>query len=209
MKMWKAWKALPKTIRAVLGTLMVLVLMAIPVSVYRIYNEITHPKVTMTNDVVISQLEKMQDLTTMRKTDYGFEQYQEGDIAFVNRKSFTMFYAYEVRAGIDLSKAVPDIDEENITITITLPEPTIQSVSVDPDSLRFFDEESPIFRSSEFADTAAALKDAKAHAEQAFNKDDLLVEANKQAKDVIEKMYEPFKDLDSYTVKVVTTEPKS
>ena len=47
----------------------------------------------------------MQDLTTAKENDYGFEEFSEGKVSYVNKKKFTMFYSYEIRAGVDLSKA--------------------------------------------------------------------------------------------------------
>ena len=61
-----------------------------------------NPQQELTNEVVVKQLEKIQDLTTAKETDYGFEKYEDGGIAFLNKKQFTMFYTYEVRAGVDL-----------------------------------------------------------------------------------------------------------
>ena len=119
-----------------------------------------------------------------------------------------MFYTFEARAGVDLSKADIDVNKHNRTIDITLPAPTIQSVSVDPDSLKFFDEESSLFNGNGVLDAADALKDAKAQSEKKLNKGDLLKSANEQAKTVIEKMYSPIAEMDSYTVNVHTTEPK-
>lgn len=41
------------------------------------------------------------------------------------KKSFVMFYTFEARAGVDLSKAEIDANKHNRTIDITLPAPTI------------------------------------------------------------------------------------
>ena len=41
------------------------------------------------------------------------------------KKSFVMFYTFEARAGVDLSKAEIDVNKHNRTIDITLPAPTI------------------------------------------------------------------------------------
>ncbi|PST49078.1 hypothetical protein COO72_03875 [Bifidobacterium callitrichos] len=165
---------------------------------------------TLTNTVVAKQLEKIQDLTTAKETDFGFEKYEDGGIALVTKKSFTMFYSYEARAGIDLSKAdiTVDNDDDNKTISITLPAPEVQSVSVNPDTLQFFDQKSSLLNSSEVGDAATALQDAKKSAEKKLNKSELLTTANEQAKDVIERMYAPIAQTDGYTVTVKTTEPK-
>lgn len=101
----------------------------------------------ITTTIVSRQLQTMQDLTTAKENDYGFEEFSEGKIAHVNKKKFTMFYSYEIRAGVDLAKAEIKVHDDTRTISITLPKATLQSVSVDPDSLRFFDTESSLFNS--------------------------------------------------------------
>ena len=68
------------------------------------HHQVLQSSPELTNEVVVKQLEKIQDLTTAKETDYGFEKYEDGGIAFLNKKQFTMFYTYEVRAGVDLAK---------------------------------------------------------------------------------------------------------
>lgn len=167
-----------------------------------------NPQPELTNEVVVKQLEKIQDLTTAKETDYGFEKYEDGGIAFLNKKQFTMFYTYEARAGIDLAKAQIKIDKDSKTVSITLPAPTIQSVAVNPDSLRFFDKSDSFFNAADVEDTKAALDDAKKKTEARLDRTQLLKIANKQAKDVIERLYEPTAEAGMYTVTVTTTNPK-
>ncbi|MHC8998569.1 DUF4230 domain-containing protein [Bifidobacterium bifidum] len=167
-----------------------------------------NPQTELTNEVVVKQLEKIQDLTTAKETDYGFEKYEDGGIAFLNKKQFTMFYTYEARAGIDLAKAQIKIDKDSKTVSITLPAPTIQSVAVNPDSLRFFDKSDSFFNAADVEDTKAALDDAKKKTEARLDRTQLLKIANKQAKDVIERLYEPTAEAGMYTVTVTTTNPK-
>ena len=161
-----------------------------------------NPQQELTNEVVVKQLEKIQDLTTAKETDYGFEKYEDGGIAFLNKKQFTMFYTYEVRAGVDLAKAQIKIDKDSKTVSITLPAPKIQSVAVNPDSLRFFD------KSDSFFNAADVEEDAKKKTEARLDRTQLLKIANKQAKDVIERLYEPTAEAGMYTVTVTTTNPK-
>lgn len=167
-----------------------------------------NPQPELTNEVVVKQLEKIQDLTTAKETDYGFEKYEDGGIAFLNKKQFTMFYTYEARAGIDLAKAQIKIDKDSKTVSITLPAPTIQSVAVNPDSLRFFDKSDSFFNAADVEDTKAALDDAKKKTEARLDRTQLLKIANKQAKDVIERLYQPTAEAGMYTVTVTTTNPK-
>ena len=144
----------------------------------------------------------MQDLTTAKENDYGFEEFSEGKIAHVNKKKFTMFYSYEIRAGVDLAKAEIKVHDDTRTISITLPKATLQSVSVDPDSLRFFDSESSLFNGNEVTDTAEALKHAKKSASDKASKSKLLQEADKQAKQIVEKAYSQIAKEEGYKVQV-------
>ena len=158
------------------------------------------PEITTT--IVSRQLQTMQDLTTAKENDYGFEEFSEGNIAHVNKKKFTMFYSYEIRAGVDLAKAEIKVHDDTRTISITLPKATLQSVSVDPDSLRFFDSESSLFNGNEVTDTAEALKHAKKSAADKASKSKLLQEADKQAKQIVEKAYSQVAKADGYKVQV-------
>ena len=86
--------------------------------------------------------------------------------------------------------------------------PKIQSVAVNPDSLRFFDKSDSFFNAADVEDTKAAMEDAKKKTEARLDRTQLLKIANKQAKDVIERLYEPTAEAGMYTVTVTTTNPK-
>ncbi|WP_432624058.1 DUF4230 domain-containing protein [Bifidobacterium sp.] len=181
------------------------VLMGMGAVGYRKIDGILNPKKVepeITTTIVSRQLQTMQDLTTAKENDYGFENFSEGNIAHVNKKKFTMFYSYEIRAGVDLAKADIKVDDTNRIISITLPKADLQSVSVDPDSLRFFDAESSLFNGNEVTDTAEALKHAKKSASDKASKSKLLQEADKQTKQIVEKAYSPIAKADGYEVRV-------
>lgn len=189
-------------IKIALYAVVVIAIMLSGVAVYRAVEGFLNPKAELTTAAVSRQLEAMQDLTTARENDYGFEEFSEGDIAFVNQKKFTMFYNYEIRAGVNLAKAKIVVDDSNHVISIALPKAEMQSVSVDPDSLRFFDEKTSLFNDAEITDTAEALKHAKKAAADKATKSELLQEANKQAERVVKKAYAPIAKTDGYKVKV-------
>ncbi len=183
----------------------VVVIMAGAIIGYRKIEGIFNPEKDgpeITTTVVSRQLQTMQDLTTAKENDYGFEEFSEGKVSYVNKKKFTMFYSYEIRAGVDLSKAKIAVDNEARTISITLPQAELQSVSVDPDSLKFFDVENSLFNGNDVTDTADALKEAKAAASNKANKSELLQEANDQAVEIVEKAYAPIAKADGYKVNV-------
>ncbi len=105
-------------VKAALGVVAVVAAMVVGIVAYRAVGGFFEPKAELTNTVVSRQLETMQDLTTAREKDYGFEEFSEGNIAHVNQKKFTMFYSYEIRAGVDLSKAKIAVDNDNHVIYI-------------------------------------------------------------------------------------------
>ncbi|NMM96522.1 phosphate ABC transporter [Bifidobacterium sp. DSM 109960] len=191
--------------KAIAIVVAVAVFIGIVIAGYRKVDGIFNPKKAepeITTTIVSRQLQTMQDLTTAKENDYGFEEFSEGNIAHVNKKKFTMFYSYEIRAGVDLAKAKIAVDDTNRIISITLPKADLQSVSVDPDSLRFFDSESSLFNGNEVTDTAEALKHAKKSAADKASKSKLLQEADKQAKQIVEKAYSQIAKTDGYKVKV-------
>lgn len=191
--------------KAIAIVVAVAVFIGIVIAGYRKVDGIFNPKKAepeITTTIVSRQLQTMQDLTTAKENDYGFEEFSEGNIAHVNKKKFTMFYSYEIRAGVDLAKAKIAVDDTNRIISITLPKADLQSVSVDPDSLRFFDSESSLFNGNEVTDTAEALKRAKKSAADKASKSKLLQEADKQAKQIVEKAYSQIAKTDGYKVKV-------
>lgn len=191
--------------KAIAIVVAVAVFIGIVIAGYRKVDGIFNPKKAepeITTTIVSRQLQTMQDLTTAKENDYGFEEFSEGNIAHVNKKKFTMFYSYEIRAGVDLAKAKIAVDDTNRIISITLPKADLQSVSVDPDSLRFFDSESSLFNGNEVTDTAEALKHAKKSAADKASKSKLLQEADKQAKQIVEKAYSQIAKTEGYKVKV-------
>lgn len=77
------------------------------------------------------------------------------------------------------------------TVTIQLPKIQAQSIEVDTETLRFYDEKLAIFNWSNKEDIgsaiAAARKDAKEHA----NLDDLKNQARTQTEKVLSKLVDP------------------
>ena len=104
----------------------------------------------LTSAFVSSRLEAVRELTTARLTYTGLIRYSEGKIPFLTRNSFSMIYTAGVRAGIDIQKAVIDVQEDQVVIT--LPECEVQSVEIDEGSIEFYDEKWALFNRMQKAD---------------------------------------------------------
>lgn len=166
----------------------------------QLWTRMSTPTVRMDTTTVTQQLERCQDLVTAKLEYRGLVTYEEGDIDFINKKGFTMIYDADVAASVDLSKADVAVDGRNVTIK--LPHAKLESVSIDPDSLKFYDEKFALFNWQNKTDTAEALKLANKDAESKVDKTSLLKTADKQAKKAIESMLAPFTGDDGYTVTI-------
>lgn len=167
----------------------------------RLLEKNNEPKVNATS--IEERLSKCSDLTTARLDYRGIIKYEEGDIQYINKKSFSMIYDAHIKAGIDLSQAKVSVKDKKITVSI--PEPEIQDISVDPDSLEFYDEKLALFNWTKKQDTQKAMEKAEEDATEKAAKTDLLTQATDQAKTLITALLTPFTENDeAYTIEVTT-----
>ena len=132
------------------------------------------------------------DLTTCNLEYVDLVKYENGTIPFISKRSFSMIYQANIRAGVDLNQC--EITVSPSTVKIKLPETEIQSIDVDTDSLRFYDEHFALFNWNEKEDISAALKAAREDAEKNANLEKLKIQARRQAETVIYKLIKPVLD---------------
>lgn len=157
---------------------------------------------TLTTTDIQEEIVQVSDLATAQLNYRGLVHYEEGNIKFIDKKAFTMVYDAEVKAGVDLSQSKIAIDGQ--TITITLPEATMQSIEIDPNTLEFYDQEYAIFNWQNRSDTAEALEMAKENAQEKVDQSELISQANDTAKTLVENLLKPFTiEGLGYTVNVV------
>ncbi len=166
------------------------------------------PQVSVSATSIEERLSKCSSLTTARLDYRGIIKYSEGEIQFINKKSFSMIYDAQIKAGIDLSKAAVKVSGK--TIQITIPQPEIQDISIDSDSLEFYDEKFALFNWTDKEDTAKAMAYAKEDAQAKAGQTDILNQALEQARTVIETLLLPVtEDTNSpYQLSVDYEEPK-
>lgn len=157
--------------------------------------------ITVSAVSIEERLSKCSDLMTARLDYRGLIHYSEGDIKYLTQKSFSMIYDATITAGIDLSQAEVTLD--GTSIKVVLPQPTIQSIVIDPDSLEFYDEKAALFNWTEKEDTQKAMSYAKEDASAKAEQVDLLTQASEQAESVVTNLLLPFTE-DSKTPYTVT-----
>ena len=147
-------------------------------------------------------LDREDNIKVSARLEYrGIIRYEDGDIQYINKKSFSMIYDAHIKAGIDLSQAEVSLSGKEITVTI--PEPKVQDIVIDPDSLEFYDEKLALFNWTKKEDTAKAMKYAKEDAEKKAAQTDLIKQASQQAKTVVTTLLAPITEDDGeYSIKI-------
>jgi len=115
-----------------------------------------------------SELLESSELTTAKLKLTCISEYKDTGVVLLNRGNFIMVYDVIVRAGIDIKKVnIPKdrVDYLNKIIYISIPKATIQSSSVDPATIKYFDEDLSLFNVNQKEDAneaqALAQKDAR------------------------------------------------
>lgn len=160
------------------------------------------PQVSLSSTSIQEQLTDCSELATAKLDYRGLVRYEDGDIDFINKKSFSMVYDAVVRAGVDLSRA--NVEVSGKSITVSLPEPQLLGIEIDPNSIEFYDSSFALFNWENKQDTAEALKVAQQDAEGKVDQTGMLEEAKSQAHTLVENLLKPFEEGDNaYTVQVV------
>lgn len=168
----------------------------------QLFNKVMEPSVSLSATSIQEQLTESSDLATAKLEYRGLVRYESGDIDFLTKKGFTMVYDAEIRAGVDLSQAAVSVDGHDIIVQ--LPMADVQTVSIDPDSIEFYDESFALFNWENKNDTAEALVLATEDASGKVDQINMIEQANEQAKTVVESLLKPFTQGDgAYTVTVV------
>lgn len=175
-----------KLVRIVVVVFIVIVV----VTGFDLYNKNNSTEINVT--ALSEQIKKCSSLTTARLEHRGLLDYSSGNIPFLTKKGFLMLYSAEITAGINLSDVNITVDDHNIQVK--LPDPEIQTVTVDPKSIQFFDKKKAIFNWASEEDVPEALSYAEDDARKAADESDLLSQSSEQARTVVESIFSPLTD---------------
>ena len=149
----------------------------------------TQKQATITAEEVEEQISKAADLSTAKLTYKGIVNFTEGQIKYITQNSFNMMYTADIVAGVDMTKVTVDVVQPANgnpgKVVVNVPKPTIQTVTIDPDSLEFYDQKWALFNKTANTDVQEALKAAEADARANFGKKELIATAQEQADEVI------------------------
>jgi len=176
--------------REVINLLTVVVIVCAVIYVTNIVLNVVKSKAepVITNTFISDKLEEASELTSAKLTYNGLIHYTDGKIPFLTKKAFLMTYGAEVEAGIDLSEV--DINVTVPKVIITIPEIKILDISVDSDSIQFFDEKAALFNWTEKEDVVDAMQVAEDDVIENANIEELKSKAKERTEVLLEGLFE-------------------
>lgn len=164
----------------------VFVIVFIVNKVETILEEQREPEIT---GVFISEkMQTMGELTSAELIYNGLIRYSDGEIPVLTKKEFSMIYRANVKAGVKLSEAEVEITDEQVVIT--LPQVQILDVTIDPDSIEFYDEEAALFNWTEKEDVIDTMQAAKSDVIANANIEELRAKAKNQTELLLRGLFE-------------------
>ena len=147
----------------------------------------------VTSDAVAIKIEKCADLVSAKAYCAGLYEYDnKGQIPYITKTTLTVYYVATVYASVDLTDVVPVVDDEALTITVTIPEAQIMDVSTDEDEFRAFNKKSSLTDPIDFDVNSEVRSEAKQDAKKKAKELGLLDDAEDNAKEIIEGFLSPF-----------------
>lgn len=144
----------------------------------------------VTAEIIDKKLQNISELSTAEMIYTGLVTVSDGKIPFLTKKGFSMIYIGTVKAGIDPLQVRVDVNEKKEVVTVTIPRAEIQSVKVDPASIRFYDEKKALFNQDEKTDVTDAIMLAEDDLKGTADTDGLIKRADQQAEYIIEGILE-------------------
>lgn len=140
----------------------------------------------ITTSYITGKIDSVSELTTADLAYQGIVMYSDGTVPLLTQKSFAMTYTAHIHAGIDISRIKVEISDNQVVITI--PDAQIQSVDVDSNSIKFYDERYALFNWTDKEDVVEAISAAEKDAAANANVEELISKANEQTAALLENI---------------------
>ena len=201
----KILDTLGKTKKAIGGVIAILLVCVVVFFAGAFFgNRQSEPVITST--ALIQQLQEVNDLAVL---EYNYTKVGKFENSLtlngwnipLTKKSFLLTYAGKLTAGVSMEDA--QVNVNNSTITVTLPEVEILSNVIDENSIEVYDETKNIFNPISIEDYTAFATQQKAAVEEEAIENGLLSEAATKTQSAIQKFLNMIPDIqENYEIKV-------
>lgn len=161
----------------------------------------------ITSDLLGQQLRTVEELATVEYHYTNVGKY-ENQVDFYGwkvpftTKSFLVSYEGIIKAGIDLSAAAIEIDENRKIIMVSLPKAKILSHEIPEDSIEVFDEKRNIFNPITIRDYTGFTRDQKFLLEEKSIQNGLLTAASEKAVSAVEALLPSLPGMEAYILDI-------
>ena len=115
-------------------------------------------------------------------------------------KSVLVTYDGIIKAGVDLSKVTPEVDEEKGTVTITLPASRITDNNIPQESIEVLEIKNGLFNKVTIEDYNEFISQQKVVMQEKAIGQGILNEADKNAQDVVRVLLSAIPGMSGYTL---------
>lgn len=162
---------------------------------------------TISTEIVEDGLEELGLLITEEYYFTQVEEYENTKSTFFSLISSTSSFVYSydgtVTAGIDCTKVKVEKDEEKKEITITIPKAEIQTIEIDFDSFKVYEEKTGIWNKMGISNYNASLVEFKKSAREKAIEKGIIEKASDGAELMIRNFVNSVLDSGDYTVNYV------
>lgn len=173
---------------------------------------IEETKPVITSDQITEQLSSISELVT-QKYIYTRAARETSNKTWMwdwtmpfSDTSLLVMYDGEVKAGINFSAVKVEVNEEERSITVTLPRSTVVNNNIPQETIEVLEVKESLFNEITFSDYNEFIASQKPAAEERAIELGLLADADKEAQTIVKAFLNMIPGIETYKVSVVTEE---
>lgn len=162
--------------------------------------------VTVDTDIIADGLREMGTLITEEYYFTQLEKYKKTEKVWIFKSEASTAYSYDgvVTAGIDCNEIGIEKDDENKTITISIPKASILNVDIDPNSFQMYEDKNGLWSKFNINDYNKSLIEFEEAGKKKALEKGIIEKADESAKKMVESFVNSLIDSDEYTIEYKT-----
>lgn len=162
----------------------------------------------ITSETLKEKLSEVCDLVTEQYTYHNADKLEQnqswlfGWTRPFSSKSILVTYDGIIKAGVDLSKVTPEVDEKSRTITIALPASRITDNNIPQESIEVIEVKNGLFNKITIYDYNQFISEQKVTMQQKAIDQGILTQADQNARNVVKSLLSAIPGISEYTLVV-------
>lgn len=161
----------------------------------------------ITSDTIMEEIRQVRELVVL---EYHYKNVGELKdqkdfrgipLPFTGRRILYTFKG-TIKAGVNVGKIVPVVDEETKTVVLTVPEGKIISHEIPPEDVKPYDESVGLFSNFSMIDYSNLLADRKAEVQREFVQEGYLEDVQREAGETLKALLTLMPGMENYTLRI-------